>query len=313
MLDLPQLYAQLPRLRKLFGQGVNIMQELTKSHGASIARADLIELIYEIQAGSYIDIVESNKIYSANYCREIASLLAPWVSPDDVVLDVGTGEYTTFGPVMNNVHCKVALACDISLSRLLVGQNWLFKQYPNLCELTRSFVADLASLPLPESSVDVIWSSHALEPNHGREQILLSELFRVARKYLVLFEPYYEGATPSAQERMRHFGYVRNLKYYISELGGVLVDCLPLSVTAKADNMTHCFIIRVPEKVSSGLSSDPLLYACPRTGHVLDVYRPDFIASSEGLVGYPSICAIPLLRDRYMIPMLRPDLLMDLS
>jgi hypothetical protein len=308
--DLPFLYRDLPRLRALYQQGVNISRELRKIYGNKYNSTDIIEIVYEVQAGSYVDLVESNHTFAIDYCREISSRLASWVLPSDVVLDVGTGELTTFGPVMSEIPCKLALACDISLSRLLVGLQWLAKRYPGVHQCSQSFVADLARLPLPDSSVDVIWSSHALEPNHGREHSLLTELFRVARKYLILFEPYYEGASSAAQARMRSLGYVRNLEGVVRELGGHLIDCQPLPAASNNLNKTHCFVIAPPQRSSLHPPVERFYFASPiSSAPLLDIEASGFLGSSKALIGYPVVCGIPLLRQRYVMPMMRSDLL----
>jgi ubiquinone/menaquinone biosynthesis C-methylase UbiE len=77
------------------------------------------------------------------------------------------------------------------------------------CNLT-TFVADMAKLPLVDRSVDGVFASHALEPNHGRESELLAELLRVARRKLLLFEPSWEYANQATRSRMKKHGYVRD-------------------------------------------------------------------------------------------------------
>ena len=54
------------------------------------------------------------------------------------------------------------------------------------------FVGDLFNAPIEDSSFDVVYTSHSLEPNGGFERKALIELHRITRKYLVLFEPIYE-------------------------------------------------------------------------------------------------------------------------
>jgi hypothetical protein len=45
----------------------------------------------------------------------------------------------------------------------------------DLAENLGLFLADKAELPLADSTLDVVFTSHALEPNHGREYLLLKE------------------------------------------------------------------------------------------------------------------------------------------
>ena len=76
-------------------------------------------------------------------------------------------------------------------------------------ENVKLFTGDLDRIPLASDSVDVVLTIHAVEPNQGREEAILSELLRVARKHLVMIEPSYELASAEARERMDRLGYVR--------------------------------------------------------------------------------------------------------
>lgn len=49
-------------------------------------------------------------------------------------------------------------------------------------------------MPLKDNSIDIVYTSHSIEPNGGREEEALEELYRVANKYLILLEPDYELA-----------------------------------------------------------------------------------------------------------------------
>ena len=49
----------------------------------------------------------------------------------------------------------------------------------------------MEQIGLKSNSVDIIYTNHSLEPNGGREEVILKELLRVTNKYLILFEPIY--------------------------------------------------------------------------------------------------------------------------
>ncbi len=78
------------------------------------------------------------------------------------------------------------------LSRLLFARKYLAQ---NGYENVKLFTGDLDRIPLASASVDVVLTIHAVEPNRGREEAVLSELLRVARKHLVMIEPSYEFAS----------------------------------------------------------------------------------------------------------------------
>lgn len=57
------------------------------------------------------------------------------------------------------------------------------------------FVADMFKMPIADDAVDVVYTVHSMEPNGGREEELLDELYRITGKYLILVEPDYERAS----------------------------------------------------------------------------------------------------------------------
>ena len=107
------------------------------------------------------------------------------------------------------------LAFDISMSRLLHARAYLHGKAQDV-EL---FAAALESIPLADAAIDVVVTFHAVEPNHGREEIILRELLRVTARSLVLVEPSWEFASPEMRKRMERHGYVRGLPEMIQRLG----------------------------------------------------------------------------------------------
>ena len=75
------------------------------------------------------------------------------------------------------------------------------------------------NLPLLDNSIDIVYTSHSMEPNGGHEEELLAELYRVTNNYLILLEPAYEFASEEARARMRKHGYVTNLYETAKRLG----------------------------------------------------------------------------------------------
>jgi hypothetical protein len=300
----------LAQLKKLYREGYNITDLLKAAQGENLNSSEIIEIAYDLQAGSYIELYHQNPILTAEYTSIVVDILRPWVSPSSSVLDVGTGEMTTFGPVMSQLTYAAGFACDLSLSRLLAGRNWLQHHFPSVFQSLHLCVADLVALPFADASMDIIWSSHALEPNHGREKLLISELLRVAAKKLILFEPHYESASPEAQQRMERLGYVRNLEATIAECGGELVDLVKLPLAANPLNQTHCFIVHPLDHPASNPPANRIPeFVCPGGMDPLDVHADGCILSSSGLLAYPLVCGIPLLRNHLAFPFTHPELI----
>lgn len=304
------MHPDFSELRRLYLEGKNITDFLRKTECSGINTTKIIEVAYDLQAGSYIDFSKQNSAFVSKYASIISGKMRPWLSPSDFVLDVGTGEMTTYGPVMNQLDYAAGFACDLSLSRLLAGRNWLKKHYPSVHKTLRPFVADLAALPLSDAAVDVTWSSHALEPNHGREKLLMAELLRVTRKILILFEPHYESASTEAQQRMRRLGYVRNLEASIKECGGELLELVKLPVVSNPLNHTHCFIVKPTQHNNTAQTANAeLQFVCPGGKEHLDLVADGCILSSTGLLAYPLVSGIPLLRSHLAFPFTHPELI----
>jgi hypothetical protein len=139
----------------------------------------------------------------------------------------------------------------------------------------------------------VVISSHALEPNHGRERELMGEILRVARRYAILFEPSYELNSAEGRAHMEKFGYVRGLEATATCLGAKVLDVVPLTDILNPLNPTAAFILEPPS--SAARAGNDLTFSDPGSSSVL-VKREDYYFSPERGVSYPIIEGIPILR-----------------
>jgi len=155
------------------------------------------------------------------------------------------------------------------------------------------FVAELGAIPFQNNSIDIVTTFHAMEPNHGREVEILRELLRVARRYLVLFEPSFEDNSEIGKKRMNELGYIRNLRKSITEAGGRLVDKIKLYKMISEVNPTYCYLV----EPNSGNESREFKAAlvCPISKAKL-VDMGAYYYSPEAYHAYPKIEGIPLLK-----------------
>lgn len=292
----------IAELRAAYRRGENITKLLNNS-SIGLERSEVIEVAYDVQSGSYTQAALENPKRLEQYALEISDLCKDHWLVGDVILDCGAGELTTLSALSHHLPAQSKLlACDISLSRLRVGRRFAERVMKGeLAYELNLFVADMACMPLADSSVDVVFTSHALEPNHGREAELLGQLLRIARRKLLLFEPSWENATPEIKSRMEEHGYVRDLPKYIEEAGGGLVSVEALPNSLNSLNPTFCYVVE--KKANSQFTeSASSTFSCPRSGTLLYKHH-GYWWSAEGGWAYPEIDGIACLRTKHGVLM----------
>lgn len=276
------------KIKELFDSGVNIMEYFRNQNNSSQNSIEAIKISYDLQAGSYIKIYQNNLDYSTKYTASIARIFDKFGKVNSV-LEAGVGEATTMANVVTKMSQMPEFVCgfDISWSRVKharafasskkVDANWLF-------------TGDLFQIPLADNSIDVVYTSHSIEPNGGREAEALKELYRVASKYLVLLEPAYELASDEAKQRIVKHGYVRNLPAIAEELGYKIIEYRLFDFMINPLNPTGLLII---EKNVDAEPASPK-FICPATGGKLNKSDSCYF-SPDSLMAYPIIDSIPCL------------------
>lgn len=278
------------RAKEVYESGGNVTDYLKQARGQSRNDAEIIEIAYDLQAGSYSSAALKNADRLQSYADQVAAILSPYLRDGDVFLDIGTGECTTLAHLERRLPSSLGrmLACDISWSRLCYGRAFLDHAG---CRPVDLFAADLLHLPLQAKSVDIVWSSHALEPNGGNELAAIEEILRVCRSYAVLFEPSYEKNSPDGRARMDRLGYVKDLPGAIAAAGGDLLACIPIREPQNPLNPTHAYVIRPPASDSANTT----VWACPVANDRLSEIA-GFLYSRESGLAYPVLKGVPILR-----------------
>lgn len=282
-------------MRAAFARGENVMAYARDALGVAANTPAATLIAYDLQAGSYVARVRSDPAGNDRWCAQLAGLLDPLVDRTSSVLEVGCGEATTLGGVIERLARPpcTALGLDLSWSRCASGLAWLRSRNQD----ATLFVGDLFSIPLANDSVDVVFSSHSLEPNGGREQEALREMLRVARRAVVLVEPIYELGSADAQSRMRLHGYVRNLKATAEDLGGIVNDYRLLPYSPNPLNPSGVVTVT---KAGGGTTGGGIAWQCPFTGAPLQRDLDGFHSPASGLA-YPTLRGIPLLRAEHAV------------
>ena len=291
-------------MQAAYSKGENAMEwcrEYFHRANETVEGNDLLATLvaYDLQAGSYVSAVRADREKNQSWCRQLASLLSSVLADGDSILEVGVGEATTLAGVLAESGTKPSMAFgfDVSWSRVCVGRQWLHENG----QRADLFVADLLSIPMGDGSVDVVYSSHSLEPNRGKEEEAIRECLRVARKAVVLVEPIYELAPREAQARIRNHGYVEGLRETAERLGAKVSDYRLLDYTPNPLNPSG--VIHLTKDGASNGPKDQFtasVWRCPVTGVALEAGTEFFYARQVGLA-YPVLRAVPMLRAEHVI------------
>jgi hypothetical protein len=276
-------------LRQLYDQGGNVLQALREAEGIAQNSRDAILLAYDLQSGSYTRALD-DPIYREKherYTAALARILDPLGA--ESMLEAGVGEATTLcNTVAKFARRPTTIAgFDLSWSRIDCAQRFAagFPSFqPQLC------AGDLFRIPAADAAFDIVFTSHAVEPNHGREREALHELHRVARRWLVLFEPSYELGSEATRRRMEHHGYCRGLPALAQELGMKVIAHRLLDFTYHPENQTAVLIIQKDEADAKNAPG----FACPECRTPLVAARGNHFCEQCGLV-FPVIGSVPCL------------------
>lgn len=277
------------QLKKLYDQGQNISAFLRCEMGLEYNTQEIIEVSYDLQTGSYIASMENEKMakHTEEYSREIARRILSLCKPKSI-LNAGVGEATILSGVLKNLAIEVnSYGFDLSWSRVAYAKKWLYSKGLSDAVLCSG---DLLNIPFIDNSIDVVYTSHSIEPNGGNEGPILQELYRITRKFLILLEPGYELANDKARERMDSHGYCKNLRGISDSLGYDVLEHQLFPYTYPL-NPTAITIIR--KDGNTELPSD--VFACPKFKTPLKKIG-GMLFSPEAFAVYPIVGGIPCLR-----------------
>lgn len=294
-----QYYSLVKEAKSVYKKSGNISAFLREALGLQHNSSEIIEISYDLQAGSYIEKARQNPQHYQAYCSELASHLNKYVHQEDSLIEIGCGEATTTLGIFHHLKQKPSkiFGFDISFSRIQMAIDfWNTESATNKAislpeTVANFFIADLFHIPLGTQSIDVVYTSHSIEPNGGKEVEALKSIFRIAKKRVLLFEPYFEEASSEGQARMSTHGYIKGIPEAIREAGGVLCDIQKIENLGNPLNPTYLFDIEIlTEKTPSSFT-----WADPVTLDPLDRQNDCFYSPTSGLA-YPIIKGIPCLR-----------------
>ncbi len=281
-------FKHLQKIKELYAKGENIIQYLKSIDNSESNTIEDILISYDFQSGSYIQYLSKNKEYKEKYCRALAKLIDE-INNVQSIIEVGVGEATTLSTLIHNLKNRPydILGFDISWSRLKFGKDLLKDLGIHKVNL---FTANLFEIPLLDNSIDIVYTSHSIEPNGGKEEEALKELYRITKRYLILLEPSFELANDEAKARMKKHGYVTELYSTAKKLKYKIVEHTLFDYSSNPLNPTGLIII---EKNST--RSNDLDLVCPISHTELLRYNDSLLYSKESFLAYPVIDEIPCL------------------
>lgn len=292
----------LSKIRSIYEDNSNIMQYLRDISGSNQNCPEDIMISYDFQAGSYIEGYVKEPEWKDRYLERLVSIFKELSGKKKSVFEAGVGEATTLVPFLNHIEKDIcAGGGDISWSRVKAAQNFARDRIDKSCNLPCLAMMDMFSLPLADSSVDIVYTNHSMEPNGGNEVELLEELYRVAREYLILLEPAYEFASLEAKARMERNGYVRNLYEVAKSLNYDVLTWELYGESANPLNPTGLMIIR-KDPVESNIENytNEIKYVCPLTRSPMEIFGNVYY-SKDSMLAYPIINGVPCLLSEYAV------------
>ena len=207
------------------------------------------------------------------------------------LLEVGAGELTTIESIYANYseNIKIMYGIDLSLNRMLHGLIEFKKRHDILPVISK---ANALQLPFQDCSFDLVYSRHALEQMQGIYKIALSEMIRVSRRFVVLFEPSFEKGNFTQKVKMIRNDYFRGLDSFLNSRKDVtILDSFLMKNSANPINRTACYILekKIPPSEQSFQG-----FVCPVNKDKLE-NKGSYMFSANSKLAYPLIDKVPVL------------------
>ncbi len=153
-------------LRQLYNEGINIMAYLRDACGIHYNSEEIIAASYDLQAGSYIRERDDHATLQQRllYTRPVAAVIQNLGATS--ILEAGVGEATTLCDVIEyaSISPEKAWGFDVAWSRVAVGREYALRRHSYGATL---FTGSMFNIPVCANALDVVYTSHSIEPNRG--------------------------------------------------------------------------------------------------------------------------------------------------
>ncbi len=280
--------------RKKNGENISLFLK----NNTELSEFEKISIQYELQSGEYIQGYFSNydekyKILS-QYLYSFRKILNDLYNKEKIyLLDAGSGESTTILFILNNLDYYPNLHIiqyESSFSRLLLGKDFLTKNIKYNYDI--EFInGNLEELPFGDNSIDIIFTSHAIEPNGKNLKSILEEFTRVCSNTFLLFEPSYNSNSDEGKKRMDNFNFFKDYQMleYFENKNIKLLESELLEYNVNKLNPTKKFVL----KKNIDIPTDFKL-VCPKFKDCL-LNKNDYLISKDNYLTYFIIKNIKIL------------------
>ena len=253
----------------------------------------IVNIVFDIQTKSYFSIYRKN-IKKIDYIvSPIIKILKENFPKSKSLMDCGCGELIKTSFLFKHLtYIKNFYANDISLNRLFLGKKFIKKI--GIKRKINYFCSSMKNLPLKNNSIDVIFTSHAIEPNKSYDaEIIIRELFRVCNHGLCLHESHFQSADRNQKKRMNKYNYAKNIEKTLKKLN-CRFKIIKLNNHHNNLNRASLFIVKKNKSSYKKNSSKPYI----------DVYSKDrlcnlknFLYSKKSKKLYPVFDNIPIFNN----------------
>jgi len=285
-------YREIQNIRKLYDKRQNIMKYLRSKANLKVNTPEIISYSYDLQAGSYLEKLKDKNFKETR--KKIGEKIAKTISElgAKTILEAGVGEANTLYYVISSGLLKKTkfFSFDISLSRLLFAQKYLRNLHKKNIKL---FCSEISNIPLDDNSIDLSYTFHAIEPNHGREEMILRELLRITKHYLILIEPTYELGSYETRKHIEEYGYCRCLPQIIKKMGFRILKH-ELFGFSSVDNENAIIVIEKNKKRNTKKPLTEIQFISPISHKPLFQLKNCWYCKDDGYA-WPIINGIPCL------------------
>jgi hypothetical protein len=265
--------------REAYVDGKNIIGTITNK--SDRFRDAALEISYNLQSGVYTDLSTLEEV--VRFRDETHGLIRNYLEEFEIdeLLDLGVGEGTSW--IDCNVPVNHFIGFDLSLNRLDFVRTNLKKTRFGHIDTVRG---NLSNLPFFSDSIDAITTMHSIEAN-TKDSIekIVSEIVRVARKFLFIFEPNYETANNEMKNRMRHHGYATNIFATVRKSSCLEILCEgQLSDSTNKKNLTSYIFAR-----KKGNTPKPKSFLRSPLSELPLIERDNFLAEQDGCFVFPIV------------------------